>query len=112
MFTHVRTTPSSQNGHSNGNAKPHSTTPRFDQYPALLIKSVRVVSRHVFFERPFSESFVFLVLDGMCSVRSAIMDGNTLVVGFEFPPVEYLEPPCIIYDSPYVIICCCEIWVI
>lgn len=42
MFTHARTIPSSPNGLSNRNAKPHATIPRFHQYPALLIKSVRV----------------------------------------------------------------------
>ena len=45
MFTHPRITPSSENGHSNGSAKSYSTIPRFYQYPALLIKSVRVVRR-------------------------------------------------------------------
>ena len=40
MFTHARTIPSLQNGSA---AKPRSTVPRFDQYPSLAIKSVRVV---------------------------------------------------------------------
>ncbi|KAF8810490.1 squalene epoxidase [Phlegmacium glaucopus] len=42
MFTHARTIPPPQTSHSNGSAKPHSTIPRFNQYPALFIKSVRV----------------------------------------------------------------------
>ena len=92
MFTHARPIPL-QNGHSNGNAtKSDSTTPRFDQYPALLIKSVRVVRRYIYlpeyFEYHFFLNLSFLVLDGLFSVRSAVMDGNTLVVGFEFVQVE------------------------
>ena len=94
MFTDDRTIPSSQNGsrcYSNGNANPRSTTPRFDEYPALLIKSVRVVHFSIFLRLwtlfpPWI--FSFLVLDSLCCVWSAILDGNMLVVGFEFTQVE------------------------
>ena len=58
MFTHPRTIPSSPNGHSNGNAKPHSTKPQFSQYPALLKKSIRVVGLSISEYYPFSEIFV------------------------------------------------------
>jgi len=43
MFTQGQIIPSIQNGYSNGSVKLHSTIPRFDQYPALLIKSIRVL---------------------------------------------------------------------
>ena len=85
MFTHTRTIPSSPNGHSNGNAKPHSTKPQFNQYPALLLKSVRVVRLSIseYLQHGLFLNILFLVLDSLCSVRSAIMDGNTSVISFE-----------------------------
>ena len=61
MFTHARTIlSSSPNSHSNGSAKPHSTIPRFNQYPALLVKSARVVSQFIseYLQLSFSEFFV------------------------------------------------------
>ena len=90
MFAYTRTIHSSQNGHSNGNPKSHSTTPHFNQYPALLIKSVRVVRQFHLTEylSIFFLNLSFLVLDSLCSVRSVTLDGNTLVVGFKFAQVE------------------------
>ena len=49
MFTHPHVVPAPKriangNGHANGNLKPVYATAPIHQYPALLIKSVRVVS--------------------------------------------------------------------
>ena len=49
MFTHPHVVPAPRripngNGHANGNLKPVYATAPIHQYPALLIKSVRVVS--------------------------------------------------------------------
>jgi len=44
MFTHSPTITSSlQNNYFNDSARPHSSMPRFDEYPALLTKSLRVL---------------------------------------------------------------------
>jgi hypothetical protein len=49
MFTHPHVVPAPKriangNGHANGNLKPVYATAPIHQYPALLVKSVRVVS--------------------------------------------------------------------
>jgi len=88
MFTHPHVVPAPRripngNGHANGNLKPVYATAPIHQYPALLIKSVRVVSLSfildldVFADLEFAP---FLVLDRLRRLWPFAMDRNPVVV--------------------------------
>ena len=89
MFTHPHVVPAPRripnvNGHVNGDLKPVYATPRMHQYPALLVKSVRVVSLSFIplTFLPISNSHLFLssVLDSLCRLWPVAMDRNPVVV--------------------------------
>jgi len=73
MFTHPQLV------RSPDDSKPVYAVARVDQYPQMLLKSLRVVSCNFLQFSDIDINPQWLVLDGMCSLRSPSMERNQVV---------------------------------